>query len=265
MPPTEPTDLYDDFAAEYHLLFEDWDASQVRQAERLQNIIHQYWPERTITGTEILDAACGIGTQALALAALGYKVTASDLSAGAVERAEREAKARSLSISHCVADMRELTAVHGTEQFDLVIACDNSVPHLLSDADILRAFRQFYACTRPGGGCLITVRDYAAEEQSGTHFKPMQTHKKADGSYTILFQIWDFQDEPGDGPIYDLALYLIQDDGNPSPQTKVFRSRYYAVTTDRLLSLMHKAGFADAIRVDKLFYQPVLVGHKSRA
>ena len=38
------------------------------------------------------------------------------------------------------------------EQFDLVMACDNAVPHLLSDAEILRAFGQMFACTRPGGG-----------------------------------------------------------------------------------------------------------------
>ena len=41
------------------------------------------------------DAAVGIGTQALGLLALGFRVTGSDLSCAAVNRAQREAAARS--------------------------------------------------------------------------------------------------------------------------------------------------------------------------
>jgi 2-polyprenyl-3-methyl-5-hydroxy-6-metoxy-1,4-benzoquinol methylase len=38
-------------------------------------------------GVNVLDCACGIGTQSLGLAKLGYHVTGSDLSADAVRRA----------------------------------------------------------------------------------------------------------------------------------------------------------------------------------
>ena len=50
-------------------------------------------------------------------------------------------------------------------QFDVVVACDNSVPHLLTDDDILLALRQLYALAHPGGGCLITVRGSDREAQ----------------------------------------------------------------------------------------------------
>jgi len=40
----------------------------------------------------ILDCACGIGTQAIGLAALGYCVTASDLSEGALAEAKKRAE-----------------------------------------------------------------------------------------------------------------------------------------------------------------------------
>ena len=41
----------------------------------LDEIIHETWGDKV---SEVLDAACGIGTQSLGLAKLGYQVTASD-------------------------------------------------------------------------------------------------------------------------------------------------------------------------------------------
>lgn len=57
---------------------------------------------------------------------------------------------------------------HHGRQFDVVIACDNSIPRLLSDDEILTAFRQMFACTRPGGGCLVTVRDFRPPAPGGS-------------------------------------------------------------------------------------------------
>jgi len=49
----------------------------------------------------------------------------------------REAEQRGLAIDFSVADMREVSSRH-LRPFDVVIACDNSVPHLLSDAEFWR-------------------------------------------------------------------------------------------------------------------------------
>jgi ubiquinone/menaquinone biosynthesis C-methylase UbiE len=69
--------FYDDLAAMYHLIFEDWDVSIERQGEQLSKLVHTHW-----TGaSSLLDVSCGIGTQTLALAKRGYRLTASDLSA----------------------------------------------------------------------------------------------------------------------------------------------------------------------------------------
>jgi hypothetical protein len=62
---------------------------------------------------------------------------------------------------------------HHQRQFDVVISFDNAVPHLLSDAEIQQAFASFYRCIKPGGGCLISVRDYDLEERSGVKVVPM--------------------------------------------------------------------------------------------
>ena len=162
------TDMYDEIATLYHLVYPDWNAAIARQAAALDAIIREHVgpPPRSI-----LDVSCGIGTQALGLAALGYTVTASDLSSAAVERARREAAQRNLAIDFTVADMRRCAEVHGSG-FDVVLSADNSIPHLLSDDAIREAFGNFYRCTRPGGITILGVRDYLTEGRSSPQLVP---------------------------------------------------------------------------------------------
>jgi SAM-dependent methyltransferase len=244
--------FYDELAPFYHLLFPDWEASSRRQAAALDALIRERFGEARL---DILDVACGIGTQALGLAALGHRVTASDLSAEAVERARKEAARLGLDIPFSVADMRQAFE-HHPRQFDLVVACDNAVPHLLTDDDLLAAFGQFFACARPGGGCLVTVRDYDREDKAPVQVRPYGLRVQG-GTRYLAVQTWEF-----DGPVYDLTLYLVEDRGGPACATRVMRSRYYAVGTDTLLGLMRRAGFVEEERVDGRFYQPVLLGRR---
>jgi len=244
--------FYDQLAPFYHLIFPDWEASIQRQAAALDAIIRERWGEGRLS---ILDVACGIGTQALGLAGLGHRVTASDISPEAIERARREARRRGLDIRFSVADMLRASA-HHPQQFDLVIACDNAVPHLLTDEDLLAAFEQLFACTRPGGGCLVTVRDYDKEDRTETQVRPYGVRIEGDTRYLVL-QVWEFH-----GLIYDLTMYFVEDRGGPTCVTHVLRSRYYAVGIDKLLALMRQAGFVQVERLDGRFYQPVLLGNR---
>src|SRR6185503_16879543 len=173
--------FYDEIAPFYHLIFGEWESGIARQATALDSIIREFWGAGITT---IVDLACGIGTQTIGLAQLGYEITASDLSPSAIERARREIAARSLVVGLSVADMREASA-HHQKQFDLVIACDNAVPHLLTDEELLIAFQEFYKCTRPGGGCLISVRDYEKEERSGVQVKPFGIRIEGETRYLV--------------------------------------------------------------------------------
>ena len=244
------TAFYDELAPYYHLIFADWEKSIKRQARQLDDIIKSHW------GAEfrsILDVSCGIGTQTLGLAEQGYQVTASDLSPEAIERARREAEKRRLHIDFSVADMRKAHE-HHPGRFDLVISCDNSVPHLLSDAEIQEAFESFYRCVRPGGGCLITVRDYDREERSDVKVVPYGI-RQTEGVTYLVFQVWEF-----DGDHYDLSIYIIEDAGGEKGIAHIFRTRYYAVSPRRLQELMKEAGFQNVHQVESEFYQPVIVG-----
>ena len=95
--------FYDDLAADYHLLFDDWQEAVRRQAA----VLH-----RLIGGgrLRILDVSCGIGTQSLGLAALGHEVTGRDASPASLTRARREADALGVRTTFEVGDMRERRA-----------------------------------------------------------------------------------------------------------------------------------------------------------
>lgn len=242
-------DFYDRLAPDYHLIFEDWDASIARQGKALSALIRAHNPR----AETVLDLACGIGTQALALARQGYQVSAEDLSPASVRRAKREAGRRALTLRWGTGDMRTAAKRH-RGAFDVVLACDNAVPHLPNDAQILLAFKQARACLKPGGLYLISVRDYAKEPKSGRHFRPYGIRSTPQGKFT-LFQTWEFK-----GARYDLSLYIIQERPGHPPQLRVNKASYYAVSPARLKALMRQAGFKKVQRLDGAFYQPILLG-----
>lgn len=245
-------DFYDQMTPFYHLIFADWEATIQRQASQLDSLIKEFWSDQAQT---ILDVSCGIGTQAIGLARLGYQITASDLSPAEIERAKQEALTRRLQIDWSVADMRQ-AYTHHQRQFDVIISGDNAVPHLLTDDDILIAFQEFYKCAKPDGGCLITVRDYDQVERQGIQVKPYGLRVENNTRY-LIFQVWEFK-----GDIYDLSMYFVADSGQDEVRTHVMRTQYYAVSPDKLMTLMGEAGFVDVTRLDDRFYQPVLIGRK---
>jgi hypothetical protein len=109
-----------------------------------------------------------------------------------------------------------------------------------------------------GGGCLITVRDYAAEERGTNLVKPYGI--RIDDGKRLLSQVWDF-----DGEHYDLSFFVTEEHlASGEVKTHVMRSRYYAISISRILELMQQAGFLNVRRIDGMFYQPVLLGTKGR-
>lgn len=243
-------DFYDRLASIYHFIYENWEASIDAQGAALDAFLREFGGA---PGDEVLDVACGIGTQTLGLAERGYALTASDLSTGAVARARREAQRRNLVVDFSVADMRR-ACEHHASGFDAVLCADNALAHLLSDEDILLALRQFHACLRPGGLCVLSVRDYATMERGGTRFKPYGV-RCADMAKHVVFQVWEWRE-----PLYDLSLYVVQDALGQASRTQVFRSTCYAIGIDRLMDLMAQAGFVHLERRDDVLFQPVIVG-----
>jgi SAM-dependent methyltransferase len=241
--------FYDGLAPLYHLVYEDWEASVVRQGGALTSLIAEHWGAGAHA---VLDAALGIGTQALGLLARGFRVTGSDLSVGAVTRARHEAAVRRLPLVSLVADFRALPV--RSAAFDVVLLWDNSLPHLDSEADIRGALAECWRCVRPGGGCLISMRDYQPPPPTGTvEVRPYGERLWAGRRYHLR-QVWTWR-----GPRYDLAFEIMPADGTEAGAT-VLKASYLAIPMEQVAGLMRTVGFASVRRVDGRFFQPVLVG-----
>lgn len=247
-----PSHFYDRLAPYYHLLYGDWERSVHTQGEALAALLVELG---VLPGEPVLDAASGIGTQTIGLLQRGYRVTASDISPGAVDRLKAELSQRGLHAAACVDDLRSLDRI-ASQSMAAVIACDNSIPHLLSDADILTAFRSCRRCLRPGGVAVFSVRDYATIARTNPDVRPYGLRRDADSRF-LAVQVWEWDQDQ-----YDLRIYLTSESADGACSTQVLRSRYYAVTIDRLMSLLGEAGFADVARRDGLLFQPVLSGRR---
>jgi SAM-dependent methyltransferase len=247
--------FYDRLAPYYHLLYGDWEGSIARQGAALAELLRE---AGVPAGEPVLDAACGIGTQTLGLLEHGYRVTASDLSPGAVERLRAELARRSHQAGAHVDDLRALDHTP-PESMAAIIACDNSIPHLLSDGEILEAFRSCCRCLRPGGIAVFSVRDYAAIERVDPDVRPYGMRREG-GKRFLAVQVWEW-----DGDHYDLRVYLTSESPDGLCETQVLRTRYYAVTIDRLLALLDEAGFVGVERRDDVLFQPVLLARRPNA
>jgi SAM-dependent methyltransferase len=241
--------FYDDLAPLYHLVYENWEATVARHGTALASLIGEEWGAGA---RSVLDAAMGIGTQALGLLALGFRVTGSDLSPVSVNRAQREAAARHLPLASVVADFRALPI--RTASVDVVIACDNALPHLETSREIEIALGECSRCARPGGGCLVTMRDYGSPPPSGTvEVRPYGERVWAERRYHLR-QVWTWT-----GPRYDLSFEITPADGADAKAT-ILKTSYLAIPVEQVAGLMRAVGFENIRRVDGRFLHPVLVG-----
>ncbi|WP_049653410.1 class I SAM-dependent methyltransferase [Kitasatospora sp. MY 5-36] len=245
--------FYDDFADDYHLLYTDWNASLARQGSALDAVV------RAALGNgpaEVLDCACGIGTQAIGLAALGHRVTGTDLSPVAAARATAEAAERGLRLPTAAADMRELPFPDG--RFDVVVCADNALPHLLTAEDVRAALGEMRRVLRPGGLLLVTTRPYDELRRTRPASTPPQTAEHG-GRRSVLFQLWQWHE---DGERYDLELFRLLPDEADEWRVAVRRSTYWALTQDELSAFAAEAGLAGIHwkqPADTGFFQPALI------
>ena len=165
--------FYDELALQYDKLFLDWEASVKEQAIILDKLIKENGYSNKC---EILDCACGIGTQAIGLASSGYRVSASDISEEEIKEAKKRAKKNNVEICFEKADFRALSETF-SRTFDVVIAMDNALPHMLSSDDLKKAVKSISNQLSSGGMFIASIRDYDALIKSKPPYSPPYIHK----------------------------------------------------------------------------------------
>jgi 2-polyprenyl-3-methyl-5-hydroxy-6-metoxy-1,4-benzoquinol methylase len=248
--------FYDRLADNYHLLFEDWRLTVQRQGEVLDRLLTTRLGRSPLT---VLDCCCGIGTQAIGMALHGHQVQGTDLSPEAIQRAVREAESFGVSIPFSVADVRTL-ADQVSGQFDVVLACDNALPHLIEDEDLQRAVNNMAAKLCPGGLFLASTRDYDALVQQRQQVTSPRVFQDGTGR-RIVFQVWDWS---ADGRTYQVNQLIVRNHG-ADWETAHYGSVYRALQRAEFSTMLQAAGLTDIhwqMAEESGYYQPIVTARR---
>ena len=245
--------FYNDLATQYDKLFLDWQAATEEQAVILDKIFRDNGFSRSAA---ILDCACGIGTQSIGLASLGYCVTASDISQGELCEARKRAVERRADIRFERADFCALSETFD-RHFDIIIAMDNALPHMLSHNDLEAAVRSITNQLAAGGMFVASIRDYDALLMDKPPYSPPYIHQ-TDKGQRVSFQTWTWKDD-----IYKLVQYIIDDEG--ALQVSKFECEYRATRREELTALLLSCGCSEVVWLfpeESGFYQPIVLAKK---
>ncbi len=244
---------YDAIADHYHLFYRDWEATLQREGSAMRRLFR----DRNIG--KVLDASCGTGMQAIALAQKGFDVTAADPSFHML------LKAREHAAVHDVAD--DITFVRAgfldlphalVGPYDAVITKGNSLPHLISDAEITQAIRNFHKLLRPGGTLVIGMRDFDFMLEDRPTFVPRHIHTEDPNEDKILFDVWDWDDGP---PItVTFNTFIVSGKGSDYRVTK-YPVTYRALRREELESMLADVGFVD-VKVETQLWEMIFTATK---
>ena len=245
--------FYNHLAAQYDKLYLDWKAATHEQALILTKLFADSGFDRT---AQILDCACGIGTQAIGLAALGYTVTASDISEGELAEAVERARENGVNICFKHADFCALSDAF-SEKFDIVIAMDNALPHMLTSEALESAVRSITGQIKPGGLFVASIRDYDSLLAAKPPYSPPYIHETNKGQ-RVSFQTWVWS-----GDRYQLTQYIIDDE--EKLQIDKFVCEYRAIRREELTKLLLSKGCRQVLwkfPEETGFFQPIVVARK---
>ena len=245
--------FYDTLATQYDKLFLDWQATTQEQAVILDRIFRNNGFDASAS---VLDCACGIGTQAIGVAGLGYSVTASDISDGELAEAKVRAEQNGVTLRLEHADFCALEETF-PEQFHIVICMDNALPHMLSAEALEKAVRSITGRIAAGGLFVASIRDYDALLETRPPYSPPYIHKNEQGQ-RVSFQTWDWE-----GDHYRLIQYIV-DDGE-TLQVSKFACEYRATRREELTNLLRESGCGEVTWLfpeESGFYQPIVVAKK---
>lgn len=245
--------FYDNMATQYDKLFFDWQATTHEQALILGKLFSDSGFDKT---ARILDCACGIGTQAVGLAAEGYHVTASDISDGELVEAAVRAEKSGVKIRFEHADFCALSESF-TELFDIVIAMDNALPHMLTPDALESALGSITDRIRSGGIFVASIRDYDSLLQKKPPYSPPYIHHTENGR-RVSFQTWVWS-----GDNYRLTQYIIEDEAEL--RISKFECEYRATRRDELTKQLLDHGCGEVVwkfPEETNFYQPILIAKK---
>ncbi len=235
---SQPTEnaMYDQFASDYDR-FVNWHNRLAGELPFITKTLSGLGKEPA-SALEVLDAACGTGMHALALAKVGYAVSGADFSGAMIQAARANAQNAGLPTRFETAGFGALAATFGKQKFDALLCLGNSLPHLLTNTDLSAALADFFACLRPSGLLLLQNRNFDAVMAKKDRWMEPQPHRESDAEW-VFQRYYDF--EP-DGTI-QFNIVNLKRAGDDPWQARVISTRLRPQLSGDLQIQLKTAGF----------------------
>ena len=229
--------MYDDMSSNYDR-FMNWPARLAFELPFLEGQLAALAnPEQPI---RVLDAACGTGMHAIALAGRGYCVSGADLSPGMIDQARAHTTAAGLPVDFHIAGFGSLAGALGGQagRFDALLCLGNSLPHVLSPAELAAAFADFAACLRPGGLLLVQNRNFEAILAARQRWMEPQPYQEGDKEW-LFIRFYDYLP----GGLIDFNFLTLQRSAGGTWGQSHTTTRLRPQTAQELLAAVAAAGF----------------------
>jgi len=242
--------MYDAFSSDYDR-FVNWDARLAAELPFLEAQLKLLSPTGKRKDIRILDAACGTGMHALALAQRGYDTAGADLSAGMIAQARQNAASAGLPVRFEAVGFGKLAQAFGEDSFDALLCLGNSLPHVLDSADLSATLHDFHACLRRGGMVILQNRNFDFVLVRKERWMEPQAYSQGDAQW-IFLRFYDF--EP-DGLINFNIVTLKRNGANPWSQ-QVTSTRLRPWRQDEMLQALSEAGFEKLVCYGSMAGEP---------
>ena len=235
--------MYDQFSGDYDR-FVNWPARLTGEMPFLEAQIRSV---QTSNHQElrVLDTACGTGMHAIALNHKGFRLAGADLSAKMIEKAHQNAKEDDTVVDFRVAGFGELASTFQASPlfpFHVLLCLGNSLPHALTQAQLLETLRDFKACLQPGGLLLIQNRNFDAILANQQRWMEPQYHREGNKEW-IFIRFYDFS---ANGLIQFNLLTLYRS-GNDDWQQTESSALINPLTKKELIEVLSDVGFGNII------------------
>ena len=182
--------MYNEFSQDYDR-FVNW---HNRLAFELPFLLEQLGSVTPQPGVplRVLDAACGTGQHVIALAKKGLDVTGADLSSEMIAVARANARAAGLDLRFKPVGFGSLNKTFGSGSFGAILCLGNSLPHLLTPADLAQALRDFANCLTAGGMLILQNRNFDSVLANRSRWMEPETYVEANREW-VFQRFYDFE------------------------------------------------------------------------
>lgn len=187
---------------------------------------------------KLLDAACGTGRHAIALANEGFQMSGADLFPEMVSQAQANAFAADQNLNLKTVGFGNMFKAFNRDQFDAVLCLGNSLPHVQSQTELAQALADFAALVKPGGIMILQSRNFDRIVKYKLRWMDPQAVDESNKHY-IFYRFYDFLPNG----LIQFNILTLSRGVSQDWQQEMVATLLYPIQSEQLLEEITKVGF----------------------